>query len=301
MTDKTTKKIIIGVVIFILILIFNPFYKISTEERGLLLTWGNLSNDVIQPGLHLKVPFIQKVKRITIRPIQLDEDVAVSEQGAITKDNQTIGSTMTIFYKFKLDQLPAMYSLYGTGKINDIITQTLKESFKAEIGNYTIFELATVQDEVRNNVFARLQEKMVQYPIDVTELKITNYDWSDDFDAQIKETMNRSQQVKQKEQELLITQQEAQKKVKEAEADKQAMITRAEGEKEQARLQADAKALEGEGVKKYNQSVAINWDIELRKMELAIEKIKAEKWNGAYVSTNNYTPIPIQNGSLLGK
>lgn len=284
---------VVVIIAFIILAMLNPLYKINATQRGLVLNWGAVDNNVIQPGLHMRVPFQQSIIKVSIQPIQLDEDVPVTEEGAITKDNQTIGSNMTIFYKYIPDQLPQMYSQYGTQKLGDIIAQTLKESFKAEIGNYTIFELATMQDQVRNNTFVRLQTKLAGYPINLTELKITNYDWSDDFDAQIKETMNRSQQVKQKEQEKLMAEQEAQKGVVQASAQKQILITTAEGEKGAAQLRADAKALEGEGIKKYNQAVAVNWDIELQKMNLEIAKIKAERWNGVFVPNNMYGPIPV--------
>lgn len=292
-TIKFVKWGAIILVAFIIVSIINPFYKVSAEERALVLNWGALDGKVIEPGLHMRVPIMQKIKKFSVQPIQLDENVAVNENGAITKDNQTIGSNVTIFYKYIPEKLPEMYSMYGTQKINDVLANTIKESFKAEIGNYTIFDLAVSQDEVRNNVYKRLTEKMAEYPIIVTEVKITNYDWSDDFDTQIKETMNRSQQVKQKEQEKLMAEQEAQKGVVQAEAQKQIAITVAEGEKAAAQLKADAKALEGEGIKKYNQSVAVNWDIELKKMELEIAKIKAEKWNGVFVPNNMYGPIPV--------
>lgn len=290
---KYAKWIVLTIIAVIILMMLNPLYKISANERGVLLNWGDASNQIVTPGLHMRVPLQQKIQKFSIQPIQLDEDVAVSEEGAITKDNQTIGSNMTVFYKYIPERMPEMYSQYGSQKINDIFSQTLKESFKAEIGNYTIFELATVQDEVRNNVFARLQEKMAVYPVTLTELKITNYDWSDDFDTQIKETMNRSQQVKQKEQEKLMAEQEAQKGVVQATAQKQIAITVAEGEKAATQLKADAKALEGEGIKKYNQAVAVNWDIELQKMNLEIAKIKAERWNGVFVPNNMYGPIPV--------
>ena len=142
---------------------------------------------------------------------------------------------------------------------------------------------------------------MKNYPIELTELKINNYDWSDDFDAQIKETMNRSQQVKQKEQELLITEQEAQKKVKEAEAEKTALITRAEGEKAAAVLKAEAKAAEGEGIRKYNESIARTIEIQLKLRQLDIEEKRVDKWDGHYVPNNNYGPIPVQSGNIQGK
>ena len=143
-----------------------------------------------------------------------------------------------------------------------------------------------------------MKAKMAEYPIEITEVKILNYDWSDVFDAQIEQTMTKTQEVKGKAQELLIAEQEAQKVVKTAEANKQALITEAEGEKEAARLNAEAKALEGEGIRKYNQSVQANMNLELKIRELEIAKIKAERWNGQYVPTNNYGPIPVQLGNV---
>lgn len=291
------KAAIIGSILF-LILMLKPFEIIPASSRGLLFTLGALDNKILQPGMMLKMPFIQDIRLVTLRPIQLDYKVEVGPGGAITKDNQTIGATIIFFYKYKEDQLVQMYSKYGEERLKSIITTTGLESFKADVGNYAIFDLPTRQDEIRKNTLAMARTKMIDYPIEMTELKITNYDWSDEFDKQIAETMHRAQQVKQKEQELLITEQEAQKKVKTAEADKQALITTAEGEKAAAQLRADAKALEGEGIRKYNESIQRNMEIELKFRALEIEKIKAERWNGAYVPVNHYGPIPVQTGSI---
>jgi regulator of protease activity HflC (stomatin/prohibitin superfamily) len=293
---------IISIVIIALFLILNPFKIISATERGLKFRWGSIQEVVLSDGMHFRFPIMERIEAVNIQPIQLDSKIEVGASGAITKDNQTIGADLTIFYKYKQDQLVAMWRDYGTTNLENIIIKNIAETFKAVIGQYDIFSLPTVQDEIRNKSYEALKLKLAGYPIEITELKVINYDWSDEFDKQIQATMERAQQVKQKEQELLITQQEAQKKVKEADADKQAMITRAEGEKEQKRLQADAKALEGEGIRKYNESVATNWDIELKKMQLNIELQRIEKWNGQYVPVQNYTPIPYNlDGSLQGK
>lgn len=298
---KLAKRTAVAVTIILFSIIFAPLKIVGASNKGLLLNWGAVNDTVLQPGIHFRLPFKQKIVEINIQPIQLDHTVAVGSDGAITKDNQTIGADLTVFYRYIPDRLPEMYKQYGEDRLKSIVTQTLRESFKDVVGGYDIFNLPISQNDIRNKVMTNMVAKLSAYPIELTELKIVNYDWSDDFDNAIKKTMESAQQVKQKEQELLVTQQEAQKKVKEAEADKQAMITRAEGDKEAARLNAEAKQLEGEGIRKYNESIAQKWDIELKKLELANEKSRIEKWNGQYVSTNNYTPIPLSQGSLLGK
>jgi regulator of protease activity HflC (stomatin/prohibitin superfamily) len=289
-TNKLVKYGVIAVVLIILFFVFKPFQIVDAGNKGLKFRMGAIQDQVVDQGFNWRMPLIENIREITIRPIQLDDKVEVGANGAITKDNQTIGAEMTVFYTYDQNKLVSVYKDVGEDKLKSIISTSLKESFKAVVGNYTIFELPVSQEAIRSKAFTEIKNKMTTYPVNITELKITNYDWSDEFDKQIAETMSRAQQVKQAEQQLLIVQQQAQKIVKEAEAAKEA-----------ARLNAEAKALEGEGIKKYNDSIAVNWAIELKKLELQIEMKKAEKWNGQYISQNSYGPIPFSTGDILGK
>lgn len=284
-----------------LIIIFGSFRIVPSGSRGLYFRLGAVHEKVLGEGVHLKLPIIDKIKKISIRPIELEYRVEVDSSGAITKDNQTVGADMNIFYTYAPDKLVDMWRTYGQDKMEDILSATLKETFKEVIGEYTIFNIAVSQDEIRGKVTEKLKEKLASYPISLNEVKIVNYDWSDSFDKQIATTMERAQQVKQAEQDLLITEQQAQKQVKEAEAAKQATITQAEGEKAAAQLRAEAKALEGDGIRKYNEAVARNIDIEIKLRQLEIEKARVEKWNGEYVPVQNYSPIPFSQGSLQGR
>lgn len=272
---------------------------INSDERGLKFTLGEIEEVELAPGPHFKIPFFQRIEAITIRPMLLDKKVEVSAEGAITKDNQTIGAQMSVYYTYNQGSLVSMYKNIGQEKVMDILNKTILESFKAEIGKYDIFSLPMSQDDIQAKTLTQIRSKTSAYPITVTELKITNYDWSDEFDTQIKATMEKAQQVKQKGQELLIEEQEAQKKVKQAEAEKTSSVTRAEGKRDSAKLEAEAKELEGKGIKKYNEALKQNMELEVQLRKLEIEKIRAEKWNGQYVPTNNYGPIPLQTGGIL--
>jgi len=291
-------KIIIGAVVLIIAFLFiNPIVLVGATEKGLMFNWGALSNKVLDQGVHFRWPVMQKVKNITIQPIKLEHIVEVGDDGAITKDNQTIGAEMTIFYKYDANRLPEMWQDYGERNIQNIIMAGIRESFKSVIGEYDIFLLPTKQEELRNKTLDALRGKLTDYPISITEFKIVNYDWSEEFDKQIAETMNKAQEVKQKEQELLITEQESQKKVKIAEATKQALITEAEGKKEAAKLNAEAKALEGEGIEKYNNSVQKNMALELELRRLEIDMILAKGRNGVKVPEQVWSAPSLFNGN----
>jgi len=298
-------KIFIGAIIVVIALVIlaalSPIARVNAGERGLIRTWGAVENRVLDPGIHWRWPFVQKVETYTAQPIELTYKVEVGEHGALTKDNQTVGSTMVLFYKYDIGRLVEMRNDWGEQPLRSKTQAALIEAFKESIGVYDIFNVAMNREKIREEAWGRFTSKVDGYPINVTELRISNYDWSQEFENQIETTMQRAQQVKQAEQDLLLTEQKAQKQVKEAEAQKAALVTKAEGEKEAAALMAEAKALEGEGIRQYNNSVQANMDLEVKIRELEIRKLEMEQWDGKYVPNNMYGPIPVDTVGGLNR
>jgi len=298
---KMDKRIGITIGILVLILLaflLKPYEIVDSGNRGLIFTWGKLKDTVLDEGMNFKLPLVQSIKEITIRPIELKYDIAVGTTGAITKDNQNIGINMVLFYRYKAEDLVTLWRDVGLDTLKNINIAALKTSAKNEIGKYTIFDIAPIQEQIRQNIFSDLVLRLKDYPEYITELKITNYDWPDSFEQQIEETMKKAQEVKQKEQDLLIAEQVAQKQVKQAEAIKQAQITEAEGNLASAKLNTEAKKAEGEGIRQYNESIAKNMALEIEFRKLEIDKIKASRWNGQYVPNNMYGPIPVSTGGV---
>lgn len=292
--SNTWLKWVIGLAIAVVVFaILNPFTTVKSTERGVVYKFGAVSSKLGE-GLHFVIPFIESVKRIPITPQQMEIWIAVGDNGAITKDNQTIGADMTVFYKFPDTEILNIARNFGTEVLQQKIKKDTVEAFKQAIGSKTIFDVAQTQEEIRAKVKEVAIAKLGTYPIVIDDIKISNYDWSEQFDQQIAQTMKIAQEAKQQEQQLKKVEIEAQQAVKKAEANKEA-----------ERLNAEAMELKGKWVKAYNDAITSNQrnmelEIELKKLE--IEKIKAEKWNGQYVPINNYGPIPVSYSSkLLGQ
>ncbi len=296
---KMIAKVILALVVVLFLL--GTFTIVDSGTRGLKFTMGELDDNELNEGVAFKVPFVQTIRTLSIQPQVLNTKILVDDNGAITSDNQTVGADITVFYRYQTGKLAHMYREYGTRQIEEIVRKATLESLKQVLGAYTIFNVAIKQNEISMEFKKALTATLTAYPVELTEAKITNYDWSDVFDKQIEETMERAQQVKRTEQELLITANTAEKQVKEAESSKRATILAAEAAFEKAKLLAKAKEAEGEGIKAFNQAISSNLNIQIRLKELEIEHDRIRKWNGVYVPNNHYGPIPIQNGVLLGK
>jgi regulator of protease activity HflC (stomatin/prohibitin superfamily) len=286
---------------------------VGPSERAVKVSLGKIDpSGVVQPGgPYWYMPFVDSYQVFSLLPHEVDYDMIVGKDGGITKDNQTIGASMKGFYRLKSDAIISVYKDFGEDRISSLFATAMRQSVKAVIGQYTIFEIAANQDTIRTKVIDELRGSIADLPIEVTDIRIINYDWSDDFDKQIGATMEKAQQAKQAEQELLIVTTNAKKGVAQAEAEKLQAILRAESEKQQlilasegtlasAKNNAEAKAAEGEGIKKYNAAIAQNLDVQLKLKALDNEAARILKWDGKYVSQNNYGPIPVQTGSLLG-
>lgn len=285
---------------------------IDAQSAGVKTNLGQIQGGVVSSGMYWFVPFVEGYNVYSLLPREVDYDMKVGQDGGITRDNQTVGASMKGFYRYKKEAIVSLYRDFGEDKVSSLFTSAMRQSVKAIIGQYTIFEVAANQDKIRNQVSTELANSIAQLPIELTDIRITNYDWGDEFDKQIKATMEKAQQAKQAEQELIIVTTNAKKGVAQAEADKAQAILRAESEKQQAilsaeaelasaKLRADAKVAEGEGVRKYNAAIASNLDVQIKLKALDIEMTKAQKWDGHYVANNNYGPIPVSTGTILGK
>lgn len=244
---------------------------------------------MLDQGLHTIIPFADSVKKVNIVPTTLSINVPVNSAGAITKDNQTVGSDLTVFYRFEESKLVNIAKNYGFDVLRSKIEKDTLESFKQVIGKYTIFDVAPNQDEIRIAVKKLIVSKIGKYPILMDDVKISNYDWSDEFDKQIAKTMQIAQESKQQEQELNKIKFSAQQQVIQAQANFDA-----------EKLNAEAKKVKGEGIAQYNAAITANpknMDLEIQLKRLEIERILAEKWDGVRVSEQNFTPLPIKLSS----
>lgn len=74
--NKQTQYTIIGIIVFLLIIVFSSsIYKVSETNQVIITQFGEPMGDAItDPGLHLKVPFIQKTNYFEKRWLEWDGD-----------------------------------------------------------------------------------------------------------------------------------------------------------------------------------------------------------------------------------
>lgn len=295
--NKGIKRLIATGVVLVAIVVVcvNSCTVVSPNERGVKVTLGQVEGDVIQPGMKFHAPFITRIRKFRLEPKTYEVSFSCGSDGAITKDMQTVGSTVAVRYIYDEKRIMDIVTRYQNDQvIQGAMRDNVKASLKETVGQYSIYDLVEKQNEVTSKVAQAMLTRMADYPIDISQTTITNWDWSDDFDKQIKETANRAQEVKKAEQDLKLAEQNAQKQVKEAEAKKKAVEQEAEAALIKAQKEAESKKLEADALAYYNEKVAQNYQVEIRLKELEIELEKAKRWDGRQVP--EYVPLTAAGG-----
>lgn len=301
-SSKSIKVVAFGLAA--LFLIFNSYQVIEPDERGVEVRLGQIvSEQPIQPGFHWKVPFLTTIETFSIVPKTYEVTFRVDEDGALTRDMQTLGATVAVRYNYDENRIIEIVKKYRNSSIiENAMKDCIKASLKETTGKYSIYDIVAQQEAITQQVSEVVLRRMQDnYPVVINSTTITNLDWSDDFDKQIKETANRTQQVKQAEQEANIAAAQAQKLVKEAEARKQAaeldaeaQIAIAKGAAEAKRLAADAQAYE-------NQKIAQNLQVMQAQWNYEVNLQRAKNWNGkevpeaAYIVPGTGAVVPLGN------
>jgi len=291
------KRLIIGAVAFILLLIFWPFSCVSSTERGVIKTFGEVGNSVLMPGLRVKLPVAQTIKMYDLTPNIINIAIAVGDDSPVTKDQQAIGVKGAYAWMYDENEILSIARRFSNEEslkkqINDNILSAIRQA----IGNYEITNIVQTQAEIsaRAKTDANKLLTDANLPAIITQLNLNNWDWTEEYDKQIRETVATRQAVLRQAAEADRVEQEQRKILIEAEASAKAAIASAEGRKQAAKLDAEAKIAEGQGIAEYNRLIAMNMGTQREKWAYEIEMVKWGKWNG--VNTSTYLPLNPAGG-----
>ena len=239
---KIGRYILWGVLAFLAILIFfSSFYTIRSTERGVLSTFGKMSDDVIQDGLHMKIPFIQTIKRVNVQQKKFD-----GKEDSYTRDVQTSEVEYTINYDLVRENVSKLMKNVGDDYHNRIVVPFIRSAMKESFGNFAATEIVENRDAVRRQIEQQLRQVLDSNYFTNVQFQLVNIDFDDDFETAIKEKQVAEQNaLKAKNVTIQVEEQAKQTKIK-AQAEAEAMSIKA------AALESNPKLVNYEAVQKWD-------------------------------------------------
>lgn len=191
----------VGILILLVLLILGggSFYNIQEQEQAVLTTLG-VAKSVTQPGLHFKIPFIQKVQKVntTIQGFALgydNENNETNEEDSlmITKDYNFVNVDFFVEYKVA-DPVKAVYASENPLLILKNIS---KSSIRSVIGSYDVDSvLTTGKNEIQGNIKSMIIQKLEEHDIGLSIVNITIQD-SEPPTAEVMEAFKAVETAKQ--------------------------------------------------------------------------------------------------------
>ena len=244
-TNKTNKDVYIAVqltLVIIFLAIMSKFFVIvNAGERGVLMQFGKVQEQVLGEGLHVIFPTVYSVKKLSVR-VQKQE----SSAEASSKDLQDVFTDVALNWHIIPEEANAIFQQIGDERevVARIIDPAVEEVLKAVMAKYTAEEIITKRGEVKAAVDEFLTLRLLTYHIAVDDISLVHVHFSQRFSDAVEAKQIAEQEAKRGEFLAL-------KAVKEAEA----KVNLAKGEAEVQRLLRDhltPELLERQAIEKWD-------------------------------------------------
>ena len=236
------------------------FVVINPGERGVVVRYGSVSDNVMTEGLNWKTPFIDTVDVMNVQIQKYEAPV----EDASSKDMQTVKTGVTVNYRLNPAGVVDIRRELGVDDPErdqlTVIAPQLKESIKAITARYKADELLVNRSKVRREMQELLQKKLdnvLPNAFIVVEFAITDFNFSDTFNNAIEAKVEAEQSALRVQNQVAQAESEALKEVAAARG-------RAEAIRLEARAEADAITIRAEAFKKHPEVLKLDfvrkWD-----------------------------------------
>ena len=220
------KKTVTAVVILLIlaVAVFNSFTVVDAGHSGVVVTFGQVSDNVLSEGLHFKIPFVQQIVLVDNRVKKAE----VSDASSASKDLQTVTSTISVNYKVLNSYSASVYKNIGMDYEAVIITPAVIECVKAVTAKFTAEELITNRQSVSDQMMELLKQKIGNYGIEIQIFNITGFEFTAEYNAAIEAKQTAQQNALKAEQDLQRIKVEAAQTITQAEAEAEAYRLKSE-------------------------------------------------------------------------
>ncbi|WP_446425071.1 protease modulator HflC [Mailhella sp.] len=241
---NTRSAILVALVFGVVLLLQQSLFIVQQTQQALVIQLGHPLDKVYRPGLHIKLPFIQKVVYFDARI--LDYDARPAE--ALTSDLKSM--VLDNYARWKIvDPLRFYRTMRTETNAQARLDAVIYSQIRAHIGRHTLTEV--VNDErtaIMDSVTAKASEQMKEFGIKLVDVRIKRTDLPAENQRAIFDRMRaeRERQATQyrsegvEESTKIRSEADKERALILAEANKKSQVLRGEGDAEAARIYAEA-------------------------------------------------------------
>ena len=232
----------LGILALIAVVGYSSLFTVSQIHQAIILQFGEPKRVIYDPGLHVKVPFIQNVVEYDKRI--LDYDLPVQEVIALDKKRLLVDA----FARYRIVNPLEVYKRAATeGQILRLLGPILDSDLRSAVGLVPLRSLLSDErEELMERIRAQVNAKLKPIGLEVLDVRIRRADLPSENSQAIYERMKSEREREAKE--LRAQGEEVAQKIR-SEADRERTVILAEADRE-------SEILRGEGDGKANDIYA---------------------------------------------
>jgi membrane protease subunit HflC len=229
------------IVMLVVLIVTNVFYVVDETQRAVLLQFGRLKEVDIKPGLHIKIPLIQKVYKFDGRVLTLDTET----ERYLTVEKKAFD--VDAFVKWRVADVATYYTATAGNEAfaSDRLLARARDGLRNQFGVRTKHEVVSGQRDLLMKELTEQVNKTAskELGIEVIDIRIKRIDLPQDVSDSVFDRMNTERDRVAREYRAQGNK-EAESLRAEADREREVILANADGEAERIRGEGDAKAAE---------------------------------------------------------
>ncbi|AYF89784.1 protease modulator HflC [Pseudomonas sp. JS3066] len=244
MSNKSLFALIGGVVVALLL--WSSLYIVSQTEKAVLLQFGRIVEADVQPGLHLKIPYVNQVRKFDARLLTLDSPT----QRFLTLEKKAV--MVDAYAKWRVADAERFYTATSGMKqiADERLSRRLEAGLRDQFGKRTLHEVVSGERDALMADITSALNRMAnkELGIEVVDVRVKAIDLPKEVNRSVFERMSTEREREAREHrakgselaEGIRADADRQRRVLLAEAYREAEETRGDGDAKAAAIYAKA-------------------------------------------------------------
>lgn len=179
--------VLIGLAL-LLLLFTSLVFTVGEREKAIKLFLGEITEKEYEPGLHFKIPLLERVYKFDKRILTLD----VQPERVLTNEKKNV--IVDSFIKWRIDDAETFFTRLGgiESRANSRLTQFVREGVKDAFGQRTIREVvSSARSTLREEIMVAVDRQAENLGITVVDVRIKKVELPEDVRESVYQRMEK--------------------------------------------------------------------------------------------------------------
>ena len=244
------RKVQSGLLIAFIIMLFlvaNSIYVLDQRKIAIIIQFGEVINEVVEPGLKVKLPLVQDVKFFDKRIQNLTFKMSENSE-VVAFDQKTM--KVDAYAKYKIVNPKSFYeAVQDYYKFRVRLESIIESGIREVIGRVKFIEiLGSKRNKIREDVIDIVNENVRSFGVDIVDVRLIRVNLPDKarnavYERMITERQKEAKEIRaigHQESEIIKAKSDKERTILIAEANKEAEIIKGQGDAEAINIYAQA-------------------------------------------------------------